>query len=349
MATENTIMAFARNDPWVEASHGCPYTNGSIQTDQNGMQYQILCDTRHKGNNFDPDIREAYQPFHAATMEECMKYCSDNSPLCYGVLYSEGLDVGYRNCWAKNKNATTVADSLVSDGGSATAIGLLSVNSTCAGSTYTAGNSAQFNTSCDMGGSGPDIKRVHTSNFEECIDECANYRPQNGNSECRNAMYQPNSEDGFLNCYLKYGLDNVTSQAQWHLAVLASSGSGPGGDDDSGSNAGLIAGAVVGPVVGIALIAGAVFWWLRRRRAARSVTSQDRAETEPFKSSPGAPSYAGSPCAQQQGIKHDYAAAESTRKSASSAAPTAPIEMDSGTRHTRELPGSEAQRYEMQG
>lgn len=312
----NTIMAFANDRPWLEASHSCPYSNRSIQTDENGMQYQILCGLRHKGDNFEPDEDDVYQPFHASGIQECLSYCSSNSPLCYGVLYSEGLDIGYRNCWPKNKNASSSSIRLLPDGGATTAIALLSVNSTCAGNKYTASNGASFDTSCDVAGSGPDLKTIHTDNLSDCIDECANYKPESGNGECRNVLYQPAAQDGFLNCYLKYGLDNTTSRAQWHMAALtgegssdgdstnddstngdsssssssssssgapnsesaSSDGGGGGDDDDVDDNTAIIAGAVVGPVAGLALIGGLVFWWRRRRRSTSSSPQRTAAD-----------------------------------------------------------------------
>lgn len=377
----NTIMAFADDTPWLNVESTCPYTNDSIQTDTNGLQYQILCGIRHKGDNFDPEIREDYQPYHAASVDDCLDYCSKNSPLCYGVLYFPGSENGYRNCWPKNKNATTVPNSLVVDGNATTAIALLSVNSTCAGDSYTAQNGAKFDTSCDVSGSGPNLKQIHADNFGACMDECANYKSESGNGECRNVVYQPSAQDGFLNCYLKYALDNTTSQAQWHMAALTSGSGGSGNtgggssgssqssnggtasdsnndDNNDNNNTALIAGAVVGPVVGIALIAGLIFWWRRHRRAAHQSSAatgiaQHGEENEPF----GKGSYPGSPYATQQSFvpstkqEHHstYSSSGGTMPSTMSGTPAAPlVEAGSGRRDTTELPGSEGQRYEMQ-
>lgn len=71
------------------------------------------------------------------------------------------------------------------------------------------------------------------------------------------------------------------------------------GGGDSGSNTGAIAGGVVGGVVGLALIAGAIIWFMRRRKQgekkklaeleAKSASpggSQDGAEGKPFISAP---------------------------------------------------------------
>ena len=383
--TADTIMAFADDSAWANAKHTCPYANGTIQTDSNGQQYKIMCGVRYKGDNHDPELSEDYLPFHASSIDECLNYCSKGSPLCYGVLYSEGLDIGYRNCWAKSKNGTDYPDRLVPDGGAVTAIALLSVNSTCSGTTYKSGNGANFETACDMGGSGPDLKTVHANNFGECMDECANYKSNGGNSECRNVIYQPSAQEGFLNCYLKYALDNSTAQAQWHLATLMSRSDGtstgetppseadpersqtsgdaaPGSSSSSDSgnnNAAVIAGAVAGPVVGIALVAGLIFWWRRRRRSSAHQplsgpgdAAHHNSETEPF----GKGSHPPSPYVTQQSVssnpKQEYYSSYSASAGTSvpgTPAQAQPVELGTGRRNTTELPGSDGPRYEMQG
>lgn len=75
--------------------------------------------------------------------------------------------------------------------------------------------------------------------------------------------------------------------------------SGEGGGSGSGSNVGAIAGGVVGGVVGLALIVGAIIWFMRRRKQgekkklaeleAKSISpggSQDAGEAKPFISAP---------------------------------------------------------------
>jgi hypothetical protein len=382
----NTIMAFADDTAFLQASHSCPFANNTIHTDSNGMSYQILCGVRHKGDNYDPSLASnTYDAFHASSMDECLDYCSSNSPLCYGVLYSEGLDIGYRNCWPKNKNATEKLDDLVPDGAATTAMGRLAVNSTCSGNSYSAPTGKDFDTSCDKGGEGPDLKAIHADNLSDCIDECARYQPTNGNSECRNVMYQPTSQDGFLNCHLKYGLDNVTAMAQWHMAALtgengtdaegegdtgnssggssASNGGvtaedGSSGGDDDDNNTALIAGAVAGPVVGVALIGGLLFWWCRKRRRGRRSASHEAlgsmgspngsGEREPFGKGVQLTNPYPSQGPLTPEVKNEYYGNEQCgmEKSGESIPPL--IELGSGKRDMRELPGSDG-RYEMQG
>ncbi|ETN36510.1 uncharacterized protein HMPREF1541_08788 [Cyphellophora europaea CBS 101466] len=335
-------MAFAQ-DVWTDRGQNYACTNGSIQTDSNGYQYRIYCGYRHNGDNYDINKRPDYQPFHADTLDDCLNYCSRGGPLCRGVLYSEGLRTGYRNCYPKSVNGSDPFK-LVPDPGTTTAIGILSVNSTCTSSSYTASGGGVFNTSCDTTGSGPDIKKVHSDNFEACIDECANYRPENGGNSCFGVLYEPSASGGFQNCYLKYDLQNRTS-GNFNLAVLAEAGNG-NGDDDSSSNA-WIAGVVVGPVVAIAAAVGAFFWW-RRRRAAKTQPSEDKTEGEPFRDL-GTP-HASSPYLDQVPPKYDASSQPPTTPSATSMpTPPAAAELGTGPRPTQELPAREQPRFEMQG
>lgn len=159
-------------------------------------------------------------------------------------------------------------------------------------------NGAIFKASCDHGDSSPDIDRLYTASFDECIQACANYTPNAGDTvKCNAVLYQPSQLNGYLNCRRKYALSNVTEQGEWHIATLESSPTNgtssdgdnvPGGsnntDSGSSSDTGLIVGAVVGPVVGLALIGGLGFWFWRRRRNSKSGGSSSGDEMLPFNS-----------------------------------------------------------------
>ncbi|KPI42048.1 Isobutyryl-CoA dehydrogenase, mitochondrial [Cyphellophora attinorum] len=348
-----TIMAFSDPTVWANAKGGCGYNNNSIVTNTREQQFQVLCDTRYKGDNYDSTIRASYPAKHTETLEECLEYCSDGDPFCWGVLFSPTMEGGYRNCWAKNANATLHKGTWVPQTNQITAYAYEAINTTCAGSSYTTPSGAVFNTSCDHTGDSPDLQRVHADSFEHCQDLCADYKPDSGNAACKGVVYQPSARDGWLNCYLKYGLTNITAQGEWHTAVLASSSSDTG--SSSSSSKAWIAGPVVGGIAIIAIIAGVLFW--RRRRSRRNYpqqSSQERVESEPFKqqyplqdnhaqhNSDGSPFL--SPSAGGDSYyppaKYDYAPPTSRQ--------TGPAEMSTGsTMEAAELPTGQGPRHEL--
>ena len=356
--TENGLtLAISDSSQWDNLRSGCEgHDNNTIVTGSTGQRFQVLCDTRHKGDNYDPAKRPSYPSKHTQTLDECLQYCSDGSPFCWGVLFSPTQQSGYKNCYAKTANATNNKNDWVEQKDMITAYALESINTTCSGASYTSPNGANFNTSCDHSGESPDIEKLHAANFEECQDLCADYKPDSGNAACKGVVYQPSARDGWLNCGLKYGVTNITTQAEYHLAILATQGSG-GNSSSSSSSKAWIAGAVVGPLVILGLIAGLFFWYRRRRNSSKHVsggpfqqqTSQERMESQPFKQ--GYPMQDqqhggnGSPyLAAHHGSmsKHDYAQAPSTPRN------VPPAEM--GTETTRgasELPVGPHGRHEM--
>jgi hypothetical protein len=271
-SSEVTIMAYADNTPFEVEATGCPggTPNGTIETDNNDMQYRIFCETRHEGDNFSWEVGTDYAPVHRDSLSECMNHCSSGGPLCHGVVYSQSSAFGYRNCLPKRRNGTTAGVVYSTDPRSVTTMGLLAINSTCSNRNYTTSNGAIYSIACDSAGDGPDLDSVHAENVEECVDSCS------ANDKCRFVLYQPNAEAGFKNCYHKFDYQNLTSRSEWHRAVLLEESS-----EGSESNV-WIAGAVVGPVVALLLLAGLLFWWWRRRRAYSADADHTHWEKEPF-------------------------------------------------------------------
>jgi hypothetical protein len=294
-ATNNaTALSFSSQFDYDASKDICPGANGTIKTDVNGYRYQILCGTFWSaGDSFDPNKsnESEYTAFHATTIEECLKYCSSKSPLCYGVRYTDDPRLSYHNCFAKRANGTlplTNGESKLQPNTVHTvALGLFQVNSTCTQAAYTANISAILEPKCDSSADGPSLKQVHADNFEQCMDSCASYKdPQDvGNTECRGVLYQSNAESGFLNCYLKYALSNVTAKAEWHVATVQGPAAQKANSGGGGSNSAVIGGAVGGAVGGVALLAGLAFWYRRSMKKARrshGLDGKDMVESKPF-------------------------------------------------------------------
>jgi hypothetical protein len=270
-SSEVSVTAFADPAPFENRGTACPFANETIQSDKNGMQYRILCETDASVFGFDssdPDTQ--YKPFHADTAQDCLQYCSDHDPLCYGVVYTESLDWSYRNCFPKRANVTDRPEEYTWVERMTLAIGLLPVaNTTCVPSIYVSSSvGTKFNISCDQNGAGPNLSRVRADNFEECMDTCAGYEAAFESSKCSSVVYEPNAKSGFLNCHLKGMLTNMTGDSDWRVAEVIDEGDGHGAGTNS--EAGSIAGAVVGSVVGLLVLAGLIFWVWRRARSPKS-------------------------------------------------------------------------------
>lgn len=284
------ITAFADPTAFEGRRTDCPYANGTVEVDRNGMQYQILCETDQIGDLLDAtEPSEFFQPFHADTMLDCLNYCSVGSSLCYGVVYIESLATGYRNCFAKGANASSKPENVERYGNATLAMGLLSIaNTSCSNGLHRTSTGTEFNVTCDYSTSdGDDLNRIHTDTLEECIEVCAEYEGSSENGTCWSAVYEPRSLDGFLNCHLKSRQPLGFPLSNWRVAVRI------GTETSSGDSNAWIAGAVAGPIVGVALVVGVAFWWRRRRRSTRRPLKQAdssglKTETSP---SPPAPHY----------------------------------------------------------
>ncbi|KPI34556.1 uncharacterized protein AB675_7419 [Cyphellophora attinorum] len=382
----DTITAIGDAAPFqLDASSSpCPDGNGTVHTDDNGMDYSVICGTFWSGNNFDPgdEGEGAYQPFHADTLNDCMSYCSANAPLCYGVRWEQSATNFYRNCWPKKQNATHADSKLAPDSFAIAAVGRLQVNSTCTGSdkNFTASNGATLKQLCDSSADGPDLEVVHAGNYEDCMDKCATYKSNDGgNTYCGGITYQPDASQGFRNCYLKYALSNVTAMPSWHIATLetrggeqddaaggqsqgegttqnnqengsASQGNEAPAQEEEGSSKTWIAGAVAGPVVGLAAIAGLVFWYHRRKKArAPASNHQDHTDHKPnaadtYPLNAGAKYYSPP---MDHGYKYDPAAITPPPPFSPYVDRSPLVEMPQAGRHVVELPTASNVRHEL--
>lgn len=84
--SNGSITAFADAAAFQDRPGQCPYANESTQVDQNGMEYQIYCETDEPADYFDVSGPGAQYKVHRAdTLLDCLNFCSDGQPLCYGV------------------------------------------------------------------------------------------------------------------------------------------------------------------------------------------------------------------------------------------------------------------------
>lgn len=287
ITTQNLIAAPGRLTAIASASQfttdldfQCP---SDLQKANNGMVFEVNCNHRRAGDPFAADVDPYYQPHHSDTLQECIEWCSEGSPLCYGVVWEADTLRGYRNCWPRSDNISS--GQISTNLNMHVAQAMLSIDlSPCNSDPYITANDQTFHKTCDTKMDGPFIGQVHTDTFDACIDYCASL--VNDTAKCTVALYQPTAADGFENCYLKTVSASAYSDSSYHVAVLNQleypSGSEPtstpattSNPHPSSGNKSWIAGAIIGPLAAIGLIAGLILWWNRRKRRQQSTHIHD--------------------------------------------------------------------------
>jgi hypothetical protein len=258
----------------------CPATDLSTQT-LGDLGYTVHCDkvigqydTCWSG--YPSCLESPFTGFyHATSLEDCLNTCIKEHPLCRAVSYNPGLEIGYANCWPKTgfPNSLSTPDSSMGILHSATITSLDQVNRTCPSDTVYASGTKNFEIHCGQLNTGTNITSLHTQNITACLDECAS-----SDQSCVGIVFDSSLQGGYQNCYLQNTTSVIQDQAQATYAaltdaVIPSSTTSPlpdqPGNSDSGSSSkAWIAGPVIGGIVGVALIAFALFWWRRRKNKA---------------------------------------------------------------------------------
>lgn len=218
--------------------------------------------------------------YHTKTLDECIRICTDQSPLCKGVSWNPDYSIGFANCWPKTgADDNSIATPAEKDGviHSVVITSFDTIDKNCPSSNkYSTTDNNNFEIHCGQVNDGTNITQIHTQNVTSCMDSCAT------TDKCVGVVFDSSLQDGFKNCYLKNTTSTISNKASATYAALSgssipssSSSSTPDNPNssstsDSSSSSGggskaWIAGPVIGGIVALAIIAGAVFWWKRRR------------------------------------------------------------------------------------
>ncbi|KAL5417208.1 hypothetical protein PMIN04_007853 [Paraphaeosphaeria minitans] len=276
-----------------------------------GISYTVQCNKdiggsydTHWSYEFHDNPFQAY--YHATSLEDCLKDCVNEHPLCRGVVYIPGLTGGYANCWPKTgfSSPLSASNTLLKITHSATIDSIKTPDTTCKNDTYTStqDDSKNFAVHCGQTNQGTNMTMVQAQNFTACMEECA------GNKQgCVGVVYDSTLQGGFNNCYLQNtsSIFNDVSSSMYGVLTGAKpkeSGTGSSGsnsDHSSGSSKAWIAGAVIGPILGLALIGAAIFFWRRRRASGASANVSEvgggDAKHNPYVHQSPAPAYAPVP------------------------------------------------------
>ncbi|KAF2443264.1 hypothetical protein P171DRAFT_391481 [Karstenula rhodostoma CBS 690.94] len=315
-----------------------------------GISYTVQCN-KDIGGSFDAHWSYEYHnnPFqayyHATSLEDCLKDCVSEHPLCRGVVYIPGLTSGYANCWPKTgfSSPLSASNTQLKITHSATIDSITTPNTDCnKNETYTStqDDSKNFAVHCGQTNQGTNMTMVHTQNLTSCMEECA------GNKQgCVGVVYDSTLQSGYNNCYLQNTSSIFNDIGGSTYAVLTgakpkasgtgsnnSNNSNDGGSSSGGSKA-WIAGAVVGPILGLALIGAAIFFLRRRKPSAppANVSEVDAGAAKhiPYDHQGPAPAYAPIPQYSPQAT---------------------PNELGSGHGHQRvEMEGQSAAKYAQKG
>jgi hypothetical protein len=226
--------------------------------------------------------------YHATSLLQCMEYCVKEHPLCRGVSYNPGLEMGFANCWPKTGftqgallDSTTVHTLTITS--------LDRIDSSCpTEKTYDAKGDKAFAVQCGKVNAGTNITSVHMSNVTSCMDLCAT-----SNNGCTGITFDSGLTSGYDNCYLQNTTQIISDQASGFFAEITGSStpkptasSVSGGDikdetEEKEASKAWIAGPVIGGILGLALIAGA-FIFLRRRKAKSGIAGAEKGEVNPY-------------------------------------------------------------------
>lgn len=298
-STDGTHSALIASNTYGKIDTSCPGTDLSTHTIDGlpGLGYTLQCNKVIGG--FDACWSGYPKPcwdtqhvegvfigfYHTKTLEECVRICADQSPLCKGVSWNPDCSIGFANCWPKTGwSENSLAAPSTKDGvlHSVTITSFDRVDANCpSSSTYSTTSNHNFDIHCGQLNEGTNITQIHTQNITACMDSCAT------TDKCVGVVFDSTLQNGFKNCYLQNTTSTVSEKASATFAALSgssvptSSSSSTPGDRTSNSGSGSssssngdseskawIAGPVVGGLAGLAIIAGAVLWWRRRQNGA---------------------------------------------------------------------------------
>ena len=293
-STDGTHSALIAPNTYDEISTTCPEADLSthILDGVPGLGYTVQCnkvigafdtcwsgypkpcwDTQHLDGHF-------VGFYHTKTLEECVRICVDQSPLCKGVSWNPGYEIGFANCWLKTGFSDNTINTPPTKYGIPHSVTITSfdrVDAECPSSkNYVAQNASTFEIRCGQLNEGTNITSIHTQNIISCMNSCAT------TDKCVGIVFDPTLSNGFKNCYLQNTTSTISNKASATFAALISSStpssSGPSVRGNSNSNSSSsssslenreskvwIAGPVVGGLAGLAIIAGAMFLWRRRK------------------------------------------------------------------------------------
>ncbi|KAF2791035.1 hypothetical protein K505DRAFT_351576 [Melanomma pulvis-pyrius CBS 109.77] len=262
----------------------CPETDLSIHTldGSPGIGYTVHCGKVVTGfdtcwSGYPSCLDAPYIGFyHATSLEDCLQNCVKEHPLCRGVTYNPSLKIGFANCWPKTGFGNTLQnpDTTMGVSHSATITSLDRIDSTCpSDKTYDASGNKAFDIQCGKVNAGTNITSVHMQNVTSCMDLCAS-----SNNGCVGVVFDTSLASGYENCYLQNTTSVMSDLASGTYALLtgssipkSSSTNVPAsGTTEKKSSKAWIAGPVIGVILGIALIAGAILFF-RRRKAKSAV------------------------------------------------------------------------------
>jgi hypothetical protein len=334
----------------------CPAADASVHdlAGVEGMGYTVNCNKVISG--FDgcfsgmpkPCLENPYMGyFHTSSLDECLKICVDQHPLCKGVSWSPDLAIGFANCWPK----TGFADGGLQSPGqkqgtihSATITRIDPVNNQCPEKkTYSnTEKKKDFDIHCGQTSAGSNITSIHMQNLTSCMDACAS-----SDQKCVGVVFDSKLEGGFKNCYLQNTTNTVADMGSATYAALSSgtsSGGGSGSNDggnnssstsSSSSSKAWIAGPVIGGIAAVALVAFLAFW-LRKRKARAAGASAVEKDGREFGQYGPAPAYSPGAAggAAPAGGYYD------PPPSAHMAHAATPMELSGQERQANELPAS---------
>lgn len=288
-ATESTDthLAVARRSDLQGYATDCPYNNGTVH-EINGANFTVHCNQDILGADYCP-MEALNCLYHTDSLDDCMNLCTTSITQCSGVVWNPDMKKGFGNCYPKfNITAGFVArnnENTINGISHSAILNYPKIRDTCVSAKVLASsNGTGYTLTCDQDRAGNDLTHYHDTNLTSCIDTCEQYTV----GTCVGVVFDTKMESGFENCYLKSGIGTPNPNREGYILALkggtvksgnSTDGSGDNSGNDNNGNdnnsnggskglsGGAIAGIVIGVVAGLALIAGAVWFFLRRRKS----------------------------------------------------------------------------------
>ncbi|KAI9724925.1 MAG: hypothetical protein M1812_000201 [Candelaria pacifica] len=207
-ASSSTIAASSTNPA---SPTGTPCQNGTTYLSEAGHHYLEICGTYYYGTEPKAD--------YADNIEQCAEMCdqyNSNKPqdLCIGAIFLADETICYLKTSLTGSVEVTSWATLIlldsSPASSTTASSAIptSTRAPCVnGSIFTVPDGRRFQTLCHLDWNSDGIYYTFVDSLESCAAQCADYNTGGVEQPCVGVSFVPDRQG--VNCYLKYGFDNL--------------------------------------------------------------------------------------------------------------------------------------------
>jgi hypothetical protein len=305
------ISPLSQMDPPLSQQQACPVANGTVLEDPDtGMKFEIICNSDINT----PDYHywdETTSNEHVSSLEDCVAYCGrHDAPQCQSIVFDPGMSAGFVNCYPKSETLQNVSSVLVPvpEGKSPRHVAvakLPEVNASCTdGKILRYLDDKYFKLSCDVVIDFEDVADpFHADSIDECFKSCVDFVGPWDGARCLAISWDALLQGKYDNCYRKSALGNPKTLKGAITAQLTTTPAPQNSSvrpshrkstklNGSGEGRAWIAGVVIGILIVLAITAGLIWFYRRKRKVATSCKAHDQSrDLRPAELPISAPSY----------------------------------------------------------